>query len=315
MSQGQSTIDPSRRLEPDTLWNRLLEQTQFALDCGALQPIPTDYEYIEQGDVRFLVRIVSNLARKAKAKKQQDDRSQKARKDFNPFLPYEKNLFVTDISPTHLCLLNKFNVVEHHLLVVTRHFEHQETWLTQSDFEAMQACLQQIDGLAFYNGGTEAGASQKHKHLQLVPLPLMPDGTRLPIETEIDRTPFDGHVGHIPSFPFRHAIAPLTPDTDAETVLKTYYRLLQAVGLLDGEPTSVEQTAPYNLLATREWMFVVPRSKERFDSISVNALGFAGALLVRDDVQLQRLKLHRPIDILAHVANMEKTSGTNDRSS
>ncbi|OAB61640.1 phosphorylase [Leptolyngbya valderiana BDU 20041] len=306
MSDGQSTLETPILLQPDTLWKRTLEQTQYALDCGALQPIPTDYEYLERGDVRFLVRIVSNLARKEKAQKKRKQQSKQTGKDLNPFLPYEEDLFVADISKTHLCLLNKFNVVEHHLLIVTRHFEHQETWLTASDFEAMQVCLQQIDGLAFYNGGREAGASQKHKHLQLVPLPMMPDGGRLPIERAIARTQYDGDIGQTPSFPFPHAIAPLTPDTDAETVLQTYYRLLNAIGLLDGEPTTERQTKPYNLLATREWMMVVPRVRDRFEGISVNALGFAGALLVRDETQLQQLKNSQPLEILAHVANMEE---------
>ncbi|WP_017662603.1 ATP adenylyltransferase family protein [Baaleninema simplex] len=306
MSDGQSTLETPILLQPDTLWKRTLEQTQYALDCGALQPIPTNYEYLERGDVRFLVRIVSNLARKEKAQKNRKQQLKQTEKDFNPFLPYEKNLFVSDISKTHLCLLNKFNVVEHHLLIVTRHFEHQEIWLTTSDFKAMQVCLQQIDGLAFYNGGREAGASQKHKHLQLVPLPMMPDGGRLPIERAIARTQYDGDIGQTPSFPFPHVIAPLTPDTDAETVLQTYYRLLNAVNLLDGEPTTERQTKPYNLLATREWMMVVPRVRDRFEGISVNALGFAGALLVRDETQLQQLKNSKPLEILAHVANMEE---------
>ena len=34
----------------------------------------------------------------------------------NPFLPYEEDLYVCDLSPTHVCLLNKFNVVDHHFL-------------------------------------------------------------------------------------------------------------------------------------------------------------------------------------------------------
>ena len=48
-------------------------------------------------------------------------------------------MFVADVSDTHLCLLNKFNVIEHHLLIVTRKFEHQETLLTVRDFQAVLA--------------------------------------------------------------------------------------------------------------------------------------------------------------------------------
>ncbi len=44
-------------------------------------------------------------------------------------------------------------------------------------------------------------------------------------------------------------------------------------------------SAPWNLLVTRRWMLVVPRLCERFEGVAINALGFAGSLFVRDDVQ------------------------------
>ena len=94
-----------------TLWERLKQQTKYALECGALQPIPTEYEFVEQNNIRFLVRILSNLSRKDEARKEQNKKKVITGKDFNPFLPYEENLFVADLSRTHLCLLNKYNVV------------------------------------------------------------------------------------------------------------------------------------------------------------------------------------------------------------
>jgi ATP adenylyltransferase len=160
-------------LTPGTLWNKIQYQTRHALDCGALQPIDTHYEFLEEGGMRFLVRILANLARKEEANQAQEA-TKKSGKDFNPFLPYEEDLFVADISSTHLCLLNKYNVVDHHILIVTRDFEDQDTWLTEADFRALVACMMEIDGLAFYNGGRLAGASQRHKHLQLVPPPPLP---------------------------------------------------------------------------------------------------------------------------------------------
>lgn len=54
----------------------------------------------------------------------------------NPFLPYEENLWVQHLSDTHTLLLNKFNLVDHHLLVVTRKFEHQEEPLNIQDIDA-----------------------------------------------------------------------------------------------------------------------------------------------------------------------------------
>ena len=62
------------------------------------------------------------------------------------------------------------------------------------------------------------------------------------------------------------------------------------------------KSAPYCLLVTREWMLLVPRTREFFEGISVNALGFAGALLVRNQEQMKLLKKHGPMTALAHVA-------------
>ena len=109
-----------------------------------------------------------------------------------------------------MCLLNKFNVVAHHTLVVTREFERQTDPLNAADFEAAlqllqvgsaatsppawqrmvmlqqkhqclgwpessatgchMAVLQAMPhgGIAYYNCGPQSGASQAHKHLQVL---------------------------------------------------------------------------------------------------------------------------------------------------
>ncbi len=294
-------------LEPSTLWASVIEKTEQALRCGALQPIPTKYEFVEQSGIHFLVRTLSNLACKDKAKQQQD-KAATAGKEFNPFLPYDEDLFVGDISGTHVCLLNKFNVIDHHLLIVTRSFEEQSTWLTWQDFQAMWVCLAEAEGLAFYNAGKTAGASQRHKHLQLIPLPFTFMGPKVPIEPALASATFQGAVGTTPDFPFVHAIARLdacwtkSPSAAAEITLKCYYALLGAVGLYDVGVSNQRQFGAYNLLVTRQWMLLVPRTQEYFESISVNSLGFAGALLVRDEQQMKLLKDYSPLAVLRNVA-------------
>ena len=300
------SFDREILLKPGTLWTRIKEQTQHGLECGALQSISTDYEFVEQNGVNFLVRILSNLTRKDEAKKKQDKAAKKG-KDFNPFLPYEEDLFVADISPTHLCLLNKFNVVENHLLIVTREFEEQDNLLNYQDFQAMWACLREIDGLVFYNGGKIAGASQRHKHLQLVPTPLAPNQTEsIPIAPLFASAVFNGDIGRVPDLPFVNGFSLFdsdlinSPNEAAQITLERYYKLLKAVDLLN-EDTENNDAIAYNFLATREWMFIVPRSQEHFESISVNSLGFAGALLVRNQEQMQMLKDCKPMGILKQV--------------
>jgi sulfate adenylyltransferase (ADP) / ATP adenylyltransferase len=293
---------------PLNLWQLTRDRTRSALACGSLQSIPTHYEWLESGGIKFLVRVVDNIQRRVDARREQTQKGP----DFNPFLPYEPELFVCDLGPNHVCLLNKFNVVEHHLLVITRQFESQETLLTRSDFAALWSVLREIDGLAFYNGGALAGASQPHKHLQVVPLPFVPDDpqphARLPIAPLIQSALAEG-LAQVPSLPFVQAIAPLHLDqtTDPETAsaqLQTaYHQALQACDLAIGDGiTATPASGAYNLLITRDWLFLVPRSRDGWDKIGVNSLGFAGALLVKNATQLAHLKAQPPLEILTQVS-------------
>ncbi len=289
-------------LESNELWQKIKQQTEQALDCGALKSIPTDYELVKNEDIDFLVRIVTNLNRKDNAKKQQ----KKLGKDFNPFLPYEKELFVADISETHVCLLNKFNVVDYHLLMITREFEEQETLLNLNDFAALWACLLKVDGLAFYNSGKIAGASQRHKHLQLVPFPLIPELPKTPIAPIIKTAQYQDNIAKLPCFNFAHGIAKLSSKNNnnilelAQQSLENYHHLLKSLKIAINPE---EKPLAYNLLMTREWMMMVKRSQPKYESISVNSLGFAGALLVKNEAQMKSLKTLKPLTILKQVAS------------
>ena len=296
-------------LQPGTLWTNVVNSTVHALECGALLSIPTNCEFIEQNGVNFLVRISAKLRIKEEAKKKQEKQSAITAEKFNPFLPYDKDLFVADISDTHVCILNKYNVVEHHLLIITRAFEEQESLLTLQDFIAMWACLAQIDGLVFYNGGKVAGASQPHKHLQLIKLPLTPSGLKIPITPLLETAKFKGSIGTLTGMPFLQVFVQFDPSlinsplTAAEVTLKYYRESLHTLGLLDDiGVTSGKPKGAYNLLATREWMLIIPRAKEEFESISINSLGFAGSLFVRDEEQMQIIKNHGPMNMLTNVA-------------
>ena len=290
---------PNPLLRPGTLWPILLERTAHARDRRSILSISTTPEVIEQGGVAFQVRVMAALAMKTLATAMQPSA--------NPFLPYDPDLFVTEISPTHVALLNKFNVVDHHLLIVTRSFEPQEALLTREDCAALLICLAEIDGLGFYNAGPAAGASQRHKHLQLIPLPASTK-PRLPIEPLLGSVKMADTTGTVQGLPFLHAYAPMDPEwinpcrDGASSLLSCYHSLLRAVGL------SVETTpAPYNLLVTRQWLLLVPRSEEYFEGISINALGFAGALLVKDAAQLAMLRKHGPMTVLQRVALPQKS--------
>ena len=256
---------------PGTLPSRLDQVSRRALQSGALEPIATRSSFLDDGGVRFVVRILERIEKK-KASLEAQEKSGR-----NPFLPYEEELFVADVSPTHVAVLNKFNVMDKHLVVVTRAFEEQESPLTAEDFDAMRFVLEDFDSLFFYNSGASAGASQRHKHLQFVPVPIGYGPERCPMEALFSRE----RRNALP-FPCHFELAPPSRE-----------RYLEALAGFE--------RSPYNLVATRDWMLLVPRGRGSFGSISVNGLGFAGAFLVKDDEELERLRAVGPIKLLREV--------------
>src|SRR5690242_10823924 len=75
----------------------------------------------------------------------------------DPFADPDPALIVSELTPTHRVLLNKFSVLREHLLIVTRDYQDQSSPLTVREFEALALVMKDVEVLAFYNGGREAG--------------------------------------------------------------------------------------------------------------------------------------------------------------
>lgn len=288
--------------EAGSLWQLVCDTTDRAHQAGSLLPIPTDLHVIDRDGLPFLVRVVAPFARKPRSASPTPPSAK-----HNPFLPYDESLYVTDASKTHVCLLNKFPVVDHHLLMVTREFVHQQSPLDHDDFLACCRCLQEYDGLGFYNSGTLAGASQPHKHLQFIPLPLADQVPYLPIDRLVKG---DGvaspQIGRSDGLPFEHLIVGLAdnPNEDvsasAAAIYDHYKQMTRQLGLMTDDDTGRIAQA-YNLLITRRWLLLVPRSSECFQHISLNALAFAGALLAHNEQQLAQVQATKWLSILKRV--------------
>ena len=250
-----------------------LERIREVAAGGALEPIITRSAVIDN----FIVRVASTLAAKAHEPRPRAD----------PLGDYEPELYVGEVGTAHYALLNKYPVLPDHLLIVTRAPEPQDRLLSAADFGALAAVMDGFDALGFYNGGHDAGASQGRRHLQLVPLPLATEAANpVPLEPLIASG----------TLPFRHAYALLA---SADEMHRRYRELLARVGIT--ALADERQSAPYNLLATRRWMLVVPRRRERAEGISINALGFAGSLFVKNDEELERVRRVRPMNMLRAV--------------
>lgn len=248
----------------------------------------------------FIVRVSDNLLRKQDA----PSTYEAPRRD-NPFLPPDPGLTIGCLPPHHVAVLNKFNVLDNHVLVITRGFVHQEAPLTAADFAAMTAGLAGGRALAFYNGGRTAGASQPHRHFQLVPLPLG-RGRDIPTGVLLDGAA-DG-INTVNGLRFRHAFRTLQAGTDdpeafGRDCYTAYLDALSGLGL-SPDPVRDERShlPPYNLLLTHRWLFMAPRSVEHCAGISVNGLGYAGSLFVSTPEKLEHVRAAGPMTILEHVS-------------
>ena len=253
---------------PDLL-ARARIQLERAARSGALQPTGTEAFTIEDGGVLFHVRVIIGPDRKKRPRGKQFVSGE------DPFRPpYVDDLFVADLSDTHVLLLNKFPVLEDHLLIVTREDLPQQGWLDVGDFQALAACMAHVDGLGFYNGGRAAGASQPHRHLQLVPMPFT-TGALLASED----------AG------FRCASAEVGRAADAGA-LHGAYRALMAELRIDADRD------PYNVLVFDGAIHVVPRTAHAARGLPLNAMGYAGSFLVRTREQLEELRRIGPRRLL-----------------
>eukprot|EP01012_Entosiphon_sulcatum_P013648 TRINITY_DN18868_c0_g1_i1.p1 TRINITY_DN18868_c0_g1~~TRINITY_DN18868_c0_g1_i1.p1 ORF type:complete len:300 (-),score=32.74 TRINITY_DN18868_c0_g1_i1:1-879(-) len=286
---------------PASLWTKVVEKTQTALKSGALHPIRTKAVAALDSGAPLVLRVpVHDFPVKPISPTRAEEQS--------PFLPpYHPDLHVGDISATHVCFLNKYCVSEHHVVLATREFEEQGCSLTVQDFQAAQLLLQAYDSLVFYNSGPLAGASQRHKHLQAVPLPLVPELSDLPHVPITPLLPAVGPLGVLQGEPFPHVRIEIK-DASAYAL---YAAFTDIMSLLRSTPrtsgpclvsTPVTFTGQFNLLLTRRWMMVVPRAAAEWTDLTINALGFAGTILLRTHKQLEAVKLAGPAALLRVVS-------------
>ena len=275
--------------------------TVQAKQKGALESIQTTASIVAEQGIPFIVRWVDSLEKKEKS--DQSKQQQKVKpKDFNPFLPYDKDLYVDDLTESHVCLLNKFNVVDRHVLIVTKAFESQEELISVADFYAALQCLGEMDGLVFFNGGKNAGASQPHKHLQMVPLPSFADSDN-PFERFLAQQGLSTSPSLVPALKFPLVAAQVECETfsmaEAKRLYDIYLSALKKLQLF--ESATAPARGDYNCLFTRRHLWLVPRSSSAFAGIGVNSLGFAGTILLKRQEQIEQLKEVGIVNLLTNV--------------
>ncbi|KAJ7282976.1 ATP adenylyltransferase-domain-containing protein [Mycena rebaudengoi] len=234
-------------------------------------------------------------------------------KPHDPFEPpYNKNLYVGELQDKeneqdYVVLLNKYSVVPEHFLMVTKEFKSQASPLLPPDlvqtYLLLAAARKAHKNLfAFYNCGDNSGASQAHKHVQFLPLededgPPVEELARS-VKLENADTPFAlnlAYANHVYRFPDRfysYSAEKLEPVLE-----QAFFGLLDLViSTIRHDPDYPAGKPSYNVVITLEHMHLIPRRQETHilqetgDELSVNALAFAGMLLVKSERELDAVK-------------------------
>jgi sulfate adenylyltransferase (ADP) / ATP adenylyltransferase len=271
---------------PETLWQLALACSERAESNGALVPLST--ESLDLGiDPFVLRRLVSRTPKHLRAEGPKP----------NPFLPWDPALEVSRLGDSHVVLLNKYPVQRGHLLVIPTSWKPQSGWLEPADWQALVAVHADTQGLWFFNSCAAAGASQPHRHLQLLPRPRQ--ASTCPLEDYY--TGLMQRSDALQAAPWRCAISPCPAPLSAEGLAALYLEHCSQLEL--GHPAHQNAPGhPYNLLLTDRWLVTVRRTQEHCRGFSINALGFAGYLLATSSSDLVWLKAEGPWALLRQVA-------------
>jgi sulfate adenylyltransferase (ADP) / ATP adenylyltransferase len=131
---------------------------------------------------------LKSLKNKPVVKEQDFEKGKIAEKD-DPFAPpLEEELVIAhNFTEKHSLIFNKYPVTRHHVLLISKEFEHQSSPLSKLDVEACILAMKSVDnGFIFYNCGKNSGASQPHKHMQCFPESNFSTDNKLPVSHAIE---------------------------------------------------------------------------------------------------------------------------------
>jgi ATP adenylyltransferase len=247
-------------------------------------------------------------------------------------------MLITPLPPSHNLVLNKFAIVPEHFILATQAFKEQTHLLEPTDLHAAYACIeayhnhekttttttQQQDGegsagggelFVFFNSGPHSGASQPHRHLQLLPVARMHEGLegRGVWEVLAGKLGSEQQQGVRSKVPFQTFAERISPGEGVDlhgVYLRLYWRACAAVlgsgevtGVIDGDGEGEEARISYNLAMTRDVMVIVPRVAEgeavtaaeeggrnEVGKLALNGTVLAGTALVKTQAEWDALR-------------------------
>ncbi|KAI1086831.1 HIT-like protein [Rostrohypoxylon terebratum] len=299
--------EPMRPTAPPNLPALVKAAFNKAKVNGDVSYYPTQAAVLTPGSIAFQLRYAPSLAHKPKAPKPANAPS----KPFNPFENPSPSMLIAPLPPSHSLVLNKFAIVPEHFILITKAFKPQTHVLEQDDVEATFACIQayRLAGqelFAFFNSGPHSGASQPHRHLQLLSVEKMREGLE-----DVDcgsqwNVLVDTLNGSSKPLPFKVLTANISSDMSAEerhsAYLELYRQAVKAVfpdREVDVEDEGEAQIS-YNFAMTSSTMALCPRtaegtmlkskSSEDIGQVSLNGTVLAGTALVKNQSEWDALR-------------------------
>ena len=272
-------------MKKEIYWEKALQKTKTSINSNSLFPLKT-------------TDITKNLYKGNDFVIRELDITKFKKNTFigpkiNPFKPWDNNLEIDSIGKDHQLILNKYPIQLGHILLITNEWKEQNGWIDIEDWEAIKEVNKDTTGLWFFNSSPLAGASQPHRHIQLL--------RRDPLESSCPREKwildFDNLNYKNQIFCKNIILKKFSKKLNEENIHEIYKDLLFKLGL--GKPKIDKRPKyPYNLIFTNNWMLLIKRKTDNLFGISLNALGFAGYLLVTEKSDIRYLKKNGPEKLL-----------------
>ncbi|EGC28455.1 hypothetical protein DICPUDRAFT_44241 [Dictyostelium purpureum] len=360
------------------MWDKIIKVSERATTLGSIEKIESTPMIINENGVNFVVSVAKSLLKRPfnypkpntdnnnnnscnisnessiinnnnnnnnnnNINNTQKTETTPKKKFIDPFLPCDKDLFVQELYDRHNLVLNKYNVSNYHSIIATKEFENQTDPLNEFDFKAIWKCIRECNMLCFFNCGPNSGASQPHKHVQLLTTPFVAEEPHLKCPMESLFLKYKDQyetIVQIDQLPFKTAAIYYDPKKieqfeklefnnnqqnsyELSNYLKNQYnsllnhldlnnddsntpsKTINSIDEIVNNQSSMEEQCKlksYNFIMTKDWMFIVPRKNYQSNGISINSVGFTGAVLVRKDEELETLKSKGIISILKDVS-------------
>ncbi|NYT66177.1 phosphorylase [Alcaligenaceae bacterium] len=281
------------------------QRSAAALASGDLQPIITEQTDIQDQGLPFAVHWVSTLAAKDASKGSTSVAIPGGPRDpdFNPFLKPDPALLLGPIGGQHVAILNKFPLCANHIVLATNEFQEQRSPLTLEDCSVWATIMSANGGLGFYNGGTDAGASQRHKHVQWLPTAPGNASLRFLVSSLPSNAPEHSLHRH-PLLAFKHAFVRVQcglgvdAAVSAASMYQAFTLACDQLGLVVDDQGLL---SPCNVVVEQGWLLLVPRVREHVGDVSVNALFYGGTIYIRQPQHIEPVRSMGPLAVLAQV--------------